>query len=180
MSNAAKSPVEVTWKIEKTGTTLEISYEIENRSGELIHVLDQTIIPQERGIELAPMRAIVRNDAPGVVSIVKGHIRPRAGQAVGSEYTPGSRPLENGKKVAGMASIPLPLVAWHPYMTMQPLAKDPTQAVLEIGYLTSDPPKGRKEWDEEPLVTGGKMKIPSLAYVLERQKIVKTMPLPLP
>jgi len=174
---AAMEPVRVTWTIkpEPSSHALRIDYQVENHTKKTIHLLDQLMIPGVKGVTLAPDRVIVRRGPDAAtVSLVAGHVRPEPGQAVAWEAVPSSRPVAAGASVSGSKLVPLPIAAWHPYMTLQPIATAPTQAVFEVVWLPDEPPSGLPAWEDHPAAQGGpKIRTPSEVFVVTKMQTAR-------
>lgn len=180
--DAPMSALSLKWSLARVGEALDVEYTVNNGGSAAVWLLDRTVIPKNDGVHPAYDRAsLLAGDTPDLARLVLAHVRPSEGNTVASEYTPGARRLEAGASATGHLSVPLPLVAWNPYLSVAPLPSAPARLVLELGYLTDDPPEGVAAWDAwTPIIGDPALKIPTLSYTVQRQHIVKGEALALP
>lgn len=171
----------ITWQLSREGDALAIHYEIENRSEADVWLLDLPHVPTVAGYDPRPERITVLVDGPRV-RLVRGHVRPPPGLGVAMEYTPVARRLAAGAKLTGDASVPLPIQPWHPYHPQQPAKKKLQEASLELGLLVGESPEGVPAWDQRFTkdTAGAAIQVPSLGFVVQRQKLVGAASKPLP
>ncbi|MGE5185694.1 MAG: hypothetical protein ACM31C_26715 [Acidobacteriota bacterium] len=179
------SPVKVTWKLARdaSGKALKLDYEIENRTTAQIYVLDQLVTTSTPGYEVLPDRVIVRGGPDdATASLFLGFMDPPPGVAVEVEPMPVARVVAAGAKLTGAKTVPLPVAAWHPYIQyMQPLAATPTKAILEISWLPDKLPEHvTAAWEDYPSASGGKLRLPTRAYVVNAQQLARGDTLEIP
>ena len=165
----------LTWTLTPQAGALSVTWHIENRTAASVWLLDEPYVPVVGGYERFPDRitALASERDPSLLRLVRGHLRPPAGQGVAVEYTPVARALPAGASADGQATLALPLRPWHPYYTTFPWKTAPKRASLELGVLVGDPPEGVTPW--EPFVSvpdGAQLQVPSLGYVVQRQRLV--------
>lgn len=176
------SPLRLRWTMSKASGALSIDYTVENTGQAAVWLLDRTVIPKIDGVHPAFDRvSVLAGERPEIARLVLGHVRPAPGHTVASEYTPGARRLEPGASAEGHLRVPLPLASWSPYLTLDPLPATPTRAVLELGWLSDDPPESVAAWDAwTPVIGEGDLKIPTLAYTVQRQRLARGEEQPIP
>jgi hypothetical protein len=158
--------VRVTWKLASEASQLRVDYQVENRSGTRIFVLDSLVTSSAAGMIVLKDRVIVRRGPDdATASFLLGFMQPPPGEAVEFQPAPIARELPSGATVSGTKVVPLPLTAWHPYIHyMQPLARA-SRAVLEVSWLPADPPQGVPGWQELPAADGGKVRVPDPQFI---------------
>jgi len=168
--------VTLDWDAHKdsSGRKLLIKYTLHNQSQERIYVLDQLVASYAEGLRILPNAVIVRNgDQAETVKFIRGYIHPT--QPVIFILAPAVRALDPGARLQGGAEVPLPLVAWQPIGRPKPLKKPISKMVLEIGYVSGTP-----EFAGPIASDGTKLASPSLGYLEQHQRFVRTAPKPLP
>jgi hypothetical protein len=174
-------PIHLTWELARdpSGSSLHLTYTVENRSSESILIFDQLVGTHVKGVELMPERVVVTAGSdPRSIRFLAGHLRLPPGQAVAWAPAPLFRPLAPGATTIGRATVPLPLAAWHPYLRRMPgLPASPATAILEVSYLPRQ--DGAELWETVETTTGVTTRIPTPAYLLHHQ-VIAADPKPLP
>ncbi len=185
MATNNNSPVRVTWKLARdaSGKALELDYEVENRTHAQIFVLDQLVTTSTPGFGVLPGRVIMRRGPDdATASLFLGFMDPPPGVAVEVQPMPVARAVAAGEKITGTKTVPLPIAAWHPYIQyMEPLPAAPTKAILEISWLPDKSPEHvTTPWEDYPSASGGRLRLPSRAYVVNAQQVARGDSLEIP
>ncbi len=173
---------ELSWEMEKKDGKLHVRYTVKNSGTSPIWVVDDLLMWSQTAFARAPRAVVVRQgDAPGTVSFYRGmlYIPSRERRQYPS---PGVREVAAGAEISAELETALPLVAWHYYhpKKMKPLDGAPSQAVLEIQYLTSRGDDGERDWSEVKLKDGSSLRYPHVRFLNESAKLVRSGPKPLP
>lgn len=164
-------PVSAQLQVVHDHAALVATCTVKNLTASPIWVLD-TVIDKDAPSE----RAIVSRGDPGTARLVLGYLSPQSQmpqieQGVGKMVAPIATELAAGASRTRTVRIALPIHTWHPYLEMAPL-RDPRELVLEVGYLTSEPP-----WSPRELAGG---RVPTVAHVHTAQQWARSQPVPLP
>jgi len=180
---AAMYPLEIHWTLEPAakGDELVLAYTVKNVGKDPVYLVDQLVNMDRRGLVVIGDRVVVQQGTdPDTVRFVAGHVGPGPGQAVAWEAAPPARLLAPDATLEGTKRIPLPLKAWHPYMTMPALAKVPTRAEFQVTWLPDTPPGRQPMWQNMPASAGGTIRTPSEVFVSLSLRRATTEPVKLP
>lgn len=171
MSNS-KATAALSWKMTKSAKTLEITYRIDNHSGQRLYLCSKLLFPGKPNAYRAFEGASVQNipGRPDTVQIVVGTPPTDANSLVVPPVM--FSPVEPGKSFEGSRKLPLPLESYNVMGMTQPLDKKAKQAILIIQSFVGDPPSWRELLGED----GSTYRIPE---GFTPQDIVG-VPLPLP
>ncbi len=138
VTTQATNTVSARMQVLRDGDALVVKATIDNGTAAPIWVLD-TPLEGKKPSE----RAIVSRGEPGTARIVLGFLdaesqAPQVEQGVDRQVAPIATRVAAHASRSRTVRLPLPLTPWHPYLQMASL-KQPTQVVLEVGYLTAEP-----------------------------------------
>ena len=168
-STLRSAPVRVEWSVTPSAGGLLVRYTVRNDGESSVWLAD--------GYE-GNNRLVVRNYAPGVVAFSAERSGPDPNIIVehAELHLPGLHELAAHGSFSRTVIVPLPLRAWH-YLGEDAVnaLRPATHAVLEIGYLPSNP-----GFHPSSTTQGCTANTPAALLAFQKQVIVRGAPLDLP
>jgi hypothetical protein len=166
--------------VERTEAGLVLTYEVHNRGGQVIWLLDQLFESGPTGsLRLAPDKAYVELHGSQVIVSRMLHPVPR-NLLVEAPEVPAVTRVEPGQTVSRRGVLSVPLRAELPYASgaqeEQPL-EGVRELRLRVGYLVDEP---GLELHEAQDSEGNAYKSPSYGKAVKAQKVLESGPLPVP
>ncbi len=128
--------LQLTWSASPSGTTLSVSYTVENKGSTPVFVASKLL---EGGAEVD--RLVVMN-GPDAIRLVRGLVMPD-GARVLTVPLPIFTQLAAGQSLDATIDLPLPLVGWHNAGPVTPL-RPAKHIMLEVAVAESE--KGPPKW----------------------------------
>jgi hypothetical protein len=160
--------------VERTEAGLVLTYEVQNRGGQALWLLDQLF---ERGptgsVRLDPDKAYVELQGPQVLVSRMLHPVPD-NLLVEAPEVPAVTRVEPGQTVSRRAVVPVPLRAWRPYDSGSQEAlplEDVRELRLRVGYLVDEP---GQELYEARDSEGTAYKSPGYGKAVKAQKVLES------
>jgi hypothetical protein len=160
------------WTLTREGQKLKLDYWVKNGSDKILYVCDKLVTQGARPNTYAAVdRVTIQNtDKPDVIMFVAG--TPATSVPTYRILPQVYRPLAPGEQTARSVVIPLPLKAWNPMGSEEPLGPKASKAVLLVFTFEGEPPT----WRELPGDDGKTIKVPEGMQL----KVLRAGPLPLP
>jgi hypothetical protein len=180
-TSVAEADVELRVKpVERTGAGLVLTYEVHNRSGQAVWLLDRLFESGPTGsLRLNPDKAYVELRDNAV--LVSRMLLPIPDEAlVEVPEVPAVTRVEPGRTVSRRAVLAVPLRQWLPYdqdSTKELSLESVRELRLRIGYLVDEP---GTELNEARDSEGSPYKSPTYGKAVKTQKILHSGPLSVP
>jgi hypothetical protein len=128
---------ELSWTMKVVGSSLEVSIEVKNTLGVAIHVCDKLVTNSKGKLVTTDKIVVMNDDDPGTVKLALASVS--SDTPVTMLYTPVFKRVEPGDTYKRTATIPYPLVAYHPVAPANKIAAGAKQAVLLVHYFANEP-----------------------------------------
>ena len=168
------SPVALSFEMSVVDDGLEIHYEVTNRRGTPIHVVDKLVVhnPQTGKFERTDRLSILNSRGAGDVQFSLASIGGDGGAYMthGATY----QPVPAGKTHRGSVTVPYPIKAWNPVGGARALRGHPLTAIFVLGYYEQLP----TQWAERPSAAGPLL-VPAVTASQPRLLVTRPQFLPL-
>jgi hypothetical protein len=132
---------ELSWTMKVVGSSLEVSIEVKNTLGDPLYVCDKLVTNSKGKLVVTDKIVVMNDDDPGTVKLALASVS--SDTPATTLYTPVFKRIEAGATYRRTATMPYPLVAYHPVAPANKIAADARQAVLLVHYFTNEP----TSWD---------------------------------